>query len=140
MGTGSGNGIRPKRRKNWSVEGAAGTKIQTAHLHTVGGFLMDEIVVNESLVIAATVLLGFIFNQVLAYFGIELETKYKKLIVFVLAVGLSAYAMTQAGLPGLPDVSADPSEFALMLLGVATLNFRVAQVVYDRLWQALLQA
>jgi len=101
---------------------------------------MDEIVVNEGLVIAATVLLGFIFNQALAYFGVELEAKYKKLIVFALAVGLSAYAMTQAGLPELPDVAADPSQFALALLGVATLNFKIAQAVYDRLWQALIRA
>ncbi len=99
---------------------------------------MDEIIVNEALVIAATVMLGFILNQALSYFGVELEEKYKKLLVFVVAVGLTGYAMFEAGLPALPDPAVDPSQFVLALGGVAMLNFKVAQSVYDKIWKALL--
>ena len=99
---------------------------------------MDEIVVNEGAVLFFILVLSFIFNQALAYFGIELEDRYKKLVVFLVAVGLTAFAMVEAGLPELPDAGADPSAFSLALLGAATLNFKVAQIAYDRLWKALL--
>ncbi len=101
---------------------------------------MDEIVVNETLVIGATVILGFVINQIAAWAGIEVSANAKKGIVFVVAVGLSAFAMFEAGLPDLPDVAADPTGFGLALLGVATLNFKIAQAVYDRIWQGLLRA
>ncbi len=101
---------------------------------------MDEIVVSEGAILFFTVILSFIFNQALAYFGVDLKEAAKKGIVFVFAVGLTAFAMLEAGLPELPDVGADPSAFALALLGAATLNFKVAQVAYDRLWQALIRA
>ncbi|KKL12960.1 hypothetical protein LCGC14_2530520, partial [marine sediment metagenome] len=51
---------------------------------------MDEIVVVEGAVLFFILVLSFIFNQALAYFGIELEDRYKKLVVFLVAVGLTA--------------------------------------------------
>ncbi len=101
---------------------------------------MDEIVVNEALIVAAIVILGFVINQLAAWGGIEVSANIKKAVVFLAAVGLSAYAMFEAGLPELPDVAADPMGFALALLGVATLNFKLAQAVYDKIWKGLLKA
>ncbi len=102
--------------------------------------MIDEIVVAEGLVIAFTVILGFIINQAAAWAGFSFSEVAKKAIVFVVAGALSAFAMVEAGLPELPDVAADPNGFALALLSVTTLNFKIAQPVYDKLWQGLLKA
>jgi len=101
---------------------------------------MDEIVVSEGLVIAATVILGFIVNQAAAWAGFSFSDNAKKTVVFGISVGLSAFAMAEAGLPELPDVATDPLVFALTLLSVATLNFKIAQPVYTKLWKGLLKA
>ena len=100
---------------------------------------MDEIVVVEGLVIAFTVILGFIINQAAAWAGFSFSEVAKKAVVFVVVTGLSAVAMVEAGLPELPDVAADPIGFALALLSVAVLNFKIAQPVYDKLWKGLLR-
>ena len=99
---------------------------------------MNEIVVNWSIVTGASVLLGFIINQALAYFDISLSSQYKKLIVFLVAVGLSGYFAWSGGydLPGVED----PMVFALALLSLAGSAFKVAQQVYDVIWQNLLKA
>ena len=101
---------------------------------------MDEIVVAEGLVIAFTVILGFIINQAAAWAGFSFSEVAKKAVVFVVSTGLSAFAMYEAGLPELPEVAVDPTAFALALLAVATLNFKVAQPVYEKLWKGLLKA
>jgi len=101
---------------------------------------MDGIVVNEALIVGAIVIVGFVINQAAAWAGYSFSASAKKAIVFLVSAGLSAYAMYEAGLPELPDVAADPSGFALALLGVATLNFKIAQAVYDRIWQGLQRA
>ncbi len=48
--------------------------------------------------------------------------------------------MVEAGLPELPDVAVDPTKFAYVLAGAATLNFKIAQPVYEKLWKGLLKA
>lgn len=101
---------------------------------------MDEIVVSEGLVIGATVILSFVINQAAAWAGFKFSDAAKKAVVFGTSIGLSALAMSQAALPELPDVASDPTGFGLALLGVATLNFKIAQPVYDRLWKGLLKA
>lgn len=92
---------------------------------------MNEIVVNPALITGATVLLGFIINTVLVKAGISLSDLAKKLVVFTVAVGLTAYAAHQGGLPQNPP--SDPAELALYLLTFATAVFKVAQVVYDQI-------
>ena len=100
---------------------------------------MNEIVINWSIVTAASVLLGFIINQALAYFDIDISGQDKKYVVFGVAVGLSGYFAYNGGYD-LPDPAADPSVFALALLSLATSAFKAAQAVYDKLWQALVKA
>ena len=99
---------------------------------------MNEIVINWSIVTGATVLLGFVINQALTYFDVDLSGQAKKLIVFLVAVGLSGYFAWQGGyeLPGVED----PMVFALALLSLAVSAFKVAQQVYDVIWQNLLKA
>ena len=99
---------------------------------------MNEIVVNWSIVTGASVLLGFIINQALAYFDVSLSAQYKKLIVFLVAVGLSGYFAWSGGyeLPG----AEDPMVFALALVSLAGSAFKVAQQIYDVIWQRLLKA
>ncbi len=100
---------------------------------------MENIVVSEGLVVFFTVLLGFIFNQVAALLGLKLSSGVKKGVVFVVATVLSAAALLEAGVE-LPDPLLDPMNFAVVLLSLATLNFKIAQPVYDRLWKALIKA
>ena len=99
---------------------------------------MNEIVINWSIVTAASVLLGFIVNQALAYFDVNLEAQYKKLVVFIVALGLSGYFAWSGGydLPG----AEDPMVFALALASFAGSAMKVAQQIYDRLWTALVKA
>ncbi len=100
---------------------------------------MENIVVSESLVIAFTVILGFVINQAAAWAGVNLSETAKKAVVFVVATGLTATALVQAGVD-LPDPLADPMNFAIALLSLATLNFKIAQPVYEKLWRGLLKA
>jgi len=99
---------------------------------------MNEIVVNWSIVTGASVLLGFIINQALAYFDVVLEAQYKKLVVFLVAFGLSGYFAWSGGyeFPGADD----PMVFALALVSFAGSAMKVAQQIYDRLWTALVKA
>ena len=97
-----------------------------------------EIVVNGTLVTAATVILAFILNQVASWAGLELSEFAKKLVVFVVATGLTGYSAYNGGLPIPP--SGDPMELALFLLAGSTAVFKVAQPVYDKIWQSLLRA
>ena len=100
---------------------------------------MNEIVVNWSIVTGASVLLGFIINQGLAYFDIKVSSEVKKLVVFGVAVGLSGYFALSGGYD-LPDPAVDPSVYALALLSLATSAFKVAQKIYDVIWSALVAA
>ena len=98
-----------------------------------------EIVVNWTVVTAASVVLAFILNQALKWAGLELSEGIRKGIVFAVAVGLSAYSAYAGGFE-LPDVAVDPFAYALALLSLATASFKAAQKVYDVLWQGLLKA
>ena len=103
---------------------------------------MEEVagpVVSEVLVIGATVILGFILNQGAKWLGLKPSENVKKGVVFVTATVLSGYALLQSGVD-LPDPVANPIGFALALTSVATLNFKIAQPDYDRLWKGLLAA
>ena len=100
---------------------------------------MNEIVINWSIVTGASVLLGFIINQGLAYFDIDISSQAKKLVVFGVAVGLSGYFAVSGGYD-LPDPGADPAVYALALLSLATSAFKAAQKVYDVIWQNLVRA
>mgnify|MGYP001560938705 FL=1 len=97
-----------------------------------------DIVVDGGLVVAETVILSFILNQAAAWVGLELSALARKLVVFVVAVGLTGYSAYQGGLPVGP--SGDPMELAAFLLAGATAVFKVAQPVYDKIWQGLLRA
>ena len=97
-----------------------------------------DIVVSGTLVTAVTVILGFILNQGAAWVGLELSALAQKLVVFVVAVGLTGYSAYQGGLPVPP--SGDPMELAAFLLAGAAAVFKVAQPVYDKIWQGLLRA
>jgi hypothetical protein len=97
-----------------------------------------DIVVSGGLVTAVTVILAFILNQGLKWAGIEISELAKKLVVFVVAVALTGYSAYQGGLPVPP--SGDPMELAAFLLAGATTVFKVAQLVYDKLWQGLVKA
>ena len=102
---------------------------------------MDEIVINWSIVTCASVLLGFIINQALAYFDINLSNQSKKYVVFGVAVGLTGYFAVSGGYGSyLPDPGADPAVYALALLSLATTAFKAAQKVYDVIWSELVSA
>ena len=98
-----------------------------------------EIAVPAALVTAASVIVAFVINKALAWAGVKLAEVYRKGIVFAVAVGLTGYFGYQAGFP-LPDPGADPVQFSLALLAASTAVFKAAQVVYDRIWQALLES
>ena len=98
-----------------------------------------DIVVPAGLVTVATVVLAFVINQALKWAKVELSETVKKGIVFAVATGLTGYFGYQAGFP-LGDPAADPMGFALALLAAATAVFKVAQPIYDRVWQGLLAA
>ena len=97
-----------------------------------------EIIVDGGAVTVATVILAFILNQAAAWAGIELSELARKLVVFVVAVGLVGYFAYRGGF-ALP-ASGDPMELAAYLLAAATTVFKVAQPVYDKIWQGLLRA
>ena len=97
-----------------------------------------DIVVDGTLVTAATVILAFILNQVAAWAGLELSVLAKKLVVFVAAVGLTGYSAYQGGFP-LPTGS-EPFELGFALLASATAVFKVAQPIYDSIWKKLIAA
>ena len=97
-----------------------------------------EIIVDGGLVTVATVITAFILNQAAAWAGLELSEIARKLVVFVVAVGLVGYSAYQGDL-ALP-ASSDPMELAAYLLAAATTVFKVAQPVYDKIWQGLLSA
>lgn len=97
-----------------------------------------DIVVDGGLVVAATVILSFVLNQAAAWAGLELSELARKLVVFVVAVGLTGYSAYQGGLPVPP--SGDPMELAAFLLAGAAAVFKVAQPAYDKIWQGLLRA
>ena len=99
---------------------------------------MGEIVLNGGLVTVATVILSFLFRQVLVWRGIELSELATKLIVFTVAVGVTVYSAHQGGLPVPP--SGDPMELATFLLAMATAEFKVAQELYDRLLKDILSS
>jgi hypothetical protein len=98
-----------------------------------------DIVINWSLVTAASVILGFILNQVAAWAGLEISQVAKKGVVFAVALALSGYFAYSGGFD-LPDPAADPAVFALALGSIATSAFKVAQQVYDRFWVNLVAA
>ena len=100
---------------------------------------MNEIIINWTIVTTASVLLGFIINQVLAYFNVKLSVQVKKAVVFAVAVALSGYFATSGGYD-LPELGENPAVYALALLSLATSAFKVAQLVYDKLWQELVDA
>jgi len=96
-----------------------------------------DIVVSGALVTAASVILAFILNQGAAWAGLGLSELAKKLVVFVVAVGLTGYTAYQGGI-SLP--SGDPMQLSVALLAYATAVFKVAQPLYDKIWQNLLAA
>ena len=100
---------------------------------------MNEIIIIWTIVTTASVLLGFIINQALAYFNVELSVQVKKAVVFAVAVALSGYFASTGGYD-LPVLGDDPSLYALALLSLATSAFKVAQLVYDKLWMELVDA
>ncbi len=100
---------------------------------------MDEIVINWTLVTVATVVLGFVLNQGAAWAGLKIDVTAKKAIVYAVALSLSGYFAANGGFD-LPDPAVDPAVFALALGSIATSSFKVAQLIYDRVWQELLAA
>jgi hypothetical protein len=98
-----------------------------------------EIVVNWAAVTVATVIVGFILNQALVWAGVSLSANVKKGIVFVLSVAMVGYFAYSGGIV-LPDPGADPFQFAAALLAVAAAVFKVAQSVYDKIWEGLVNA
>ena len=97
-----------------------------------------DIVVDGTLVTLATVVLAFILNQAAAWAGLELSELAKKLVVFAVAVGLTGFSAYRGGLPVPP--SGDPMELAAFLLAGATVVFKTAQPLYDKIWQELIKA
>ena len=97
-----------------------------------------DIVVDGSLVVAATVILAFILNQAASWAGLELSLFAKKLVVFAVAVGLTGYSAYRGGLAVFP--TDDPMALAAALLAASTTVFKVAQPVYDRIWSGLVDA
>ena len=97
-----------------------------------------DIVVDVTLVTAATVILAFIVNQGAAWAGLELSTLAKKLVVFVVAVALTGYAAVHQG--SLPLPTDDPMALAAALLAYSTAVFKAAQPVFDKIWTGLLNA
>lgn len=98
-----------------------------------------EIVVPAGAITVATVVLGFILNQALKYFGLELSLFWKKAIVFLVALALTGYFGVQSGLP-LPDPSADLVAFVGALLAYAGAIFKAAQSVYDAIGKGIFEA
>lgn len=100
---------------------------------------LTEIVVPEGTVVFLTIVLSFIFNQVLALLKLKPTEATKKAVAYIFAVGVTAYFGYEQGAFLLPDFS-EPIQASLSLLALATLNFKMAQPIYDRLWKALLAA
>ena len=100
---------------------------------------MNEIIINWTTVMGVSVLLGFVINQALAYFNVRLSDQVKKAVVFAVAVVMSAFFASNGGYE-LPALGEDPAVYALALLSLATSAFKVAQLIYDKLWQELVAA
>lgn len=104
-----------------------------------------DIVVDGALVTGASVILAFVLNQGYAWLAGKLDflpaltPLAKKLVVFVVSAGLAGYSGLRLDV-ALPDPAADPALFATTLLAFATAVFKAAQVVYDRVWQGLIEA
>lgn len=98
-----------------------------------------EIIVPGTMITVATVIAAFILNQAMAWLGLEVSELWRKAIVFLVAVAITGYYGVQAGFP-LPDPGTAPADFAVALLAAATAVFKVAQSVYDKIWQSLLKA
>lgn len=110
-----------------------------------------DIVVNWGTVASATLLLGFLLNQgyvfvsqllrKIPFFSDRLPESLsdatKKVVVYVSAVLMTVSFADFSGL--MPDVS-DPSLFVSAIFAYATTVYKVAQSIYDRLWQPLIRA
>ena len=101
---------------------------------------MSEIVIDWGLVTVLTVPVGWVAVKIASFiagrFGAKYEAPAKKFTVYAVATGLAYWFTVQAG-PSLPPIADDPAAFVVLLLGVITLAFKVAQQIYDRFWQKL---
>ncbi len=110
-----------------------------------------DIVVNWGTVASATLLLGFLLNQGYVFASQllrnipffagrlpkSLSSGTKKLVVYLAAVLMT---VSFADFSGLLPSGADPDLFVSAILAYATTVFKVAQSIYDRLWQPLISA
>jgi len=99
-----------------------------------------EIVIDWGIVTLLTVPLGYLANLALGWVAGKLGKEYgtiaKKVVVYAGAIGLAFYFAFEQG-ASLPPIGDDPGGFILALAMLATLAFKVAQEIYDRLWQKL---
>jgi hypothetical protein len=100
---------------------------------------MEDILIDWVLVTGIATVLAFVINQAAAWGGLEVSIPVKKGVAFAVSLGLAAYFAFQGNL-GLPDPAVDPMAFAVALLASATLVFKAAQQVYDRVWSGLISA
>lgn len=100
---------------------------------------MDSVLIDWVLVAGIATVLAFVINQAAIWAGLDISGNVKRAVAFAASLGLAAFFAYQGDL-GLPDPAADPMAFALALLASATLVFKAAQQIYERVWENLVSA
>lgn len=103
-----------------------------------------EIVVPGAALTIGTIILGFVFNQILVSLGnrfnFSIARTVKVGVVYATSVILTGYFALQNGGWVLPDPAADPNAFVASLLAFALAVTKAAQPVYTRLGEGILRA
>ncbi len=102
-----------------------------------------EILVPGAALTIGTIVLGFVFNQLLVSAGnrwnFTVTRNVKVGVVYTSAVALTGYYAAAAGWV-LPDPGVDPGLFVSSLLAFALAVTKAAQPVYTRFGQGILRA
>ena len=102
-----------------------------------------EIIVPGAALTIGTIVLGFVFNQLLVAAGNRWDfavPRYVKVgVVYTVSVALTGYYALSAGWV-LPDPSVDPNLFVSALLAFALAVTKAAQPIYARFGQDILRA
>ena len=101
-----------------------------------------EILVPGAALTIGTIVLGFVFNQLLVSLGNRFDftvpRNVKVGVVYAVSVGLTGYYAVQAGWV-LPSID-DPIAFTASLLTFALAVTKAAQPIYSRFGQGILRA
>lgn len=102
-----------------------------------------EIIIPGVALTIGTLILGFVFNQLLVAAGnrwdFAVSRNVKVGVVYTVSVALTGYYAVAAGWV-LPDPAVDPNLFVSSLLAFALAVTKAAQPVYSRFGQDILRA